>query len=129
MAIWAAYVQKHHAFLSDVFMAETRKFMSSTYLQASDVRVYVHNKQIVGFVAMVKTYVGVLFVGCEYEGKGFAKALLEEVNVLEEELVTSAYSENKDGCSFYERHGFAFVKKEIQDISGEYLTYYRLPKS
>lgn len=128
MAIWAAYVQKYHAFLSDEWMAETRKLMSTQYLQASEVHVYEHDDQIVGFVAMVDTYVGVLFVESEHEGKGFAKALLNKVNSLDSELVTSAYSKNQNGRSFYERHGFVFVKEELHDISGEYLTYYQLPK-
>jgi len=100
MAIWAAYVQKYHAFLSDQWMAETRKLMCSTYLQASDTHVYEYNEQIVGFIAMVETYIGVLFVESEHER-----------------------------CSFYERHGFVFVTKELHDISGEYLTYYHLPKN
>jgi ribosomal protein S18 acetylase RimI-like enzyme len=121
-------VQKYHPFLSDESKAKTRELMSSTYLQASDISVYEHNGKIVGFVAMVGTYVGVLFVENEHKGKGFAKALLQEVNILDEELVTSAYSDNKVGRAFYERHGFVFVKKEIQDISGEYLIHYHLPK-
>lgn len=129
MAIWAAYVQKYHGYLSNEWMAETRKLMSEHYLHASDVHVYEHNGQIVGFVAMVDTYVGVLFVESEYEGKGFAKALLNKVNSLESELVTSAYSKNQDGRSFYERHGFVPLKEELQEVSGEYLTHYRLPKS
>lgn len=129
MAIWAAYVQKYHSFLSHKWMAETRLLMSTQYLQASEVYVYQYHDRIVGFVGMVANYVGLLFVESEYEGQGFASELLNQVNTRDGNLVTSAYSKNKDGSSFYERHGFVFDKETLHEESGEQLSYYHLPKN
>lgn len=127
MAIWAAYVQKYHSFLSNEWMAETRLLMSTQYLQASEIYVYEYQNRVVGFVGMVGNYVGLLFVESEFEGFGFARELFNTVNTREGDLVTSAYSKNNDGCSFYERHGFIFDKKELHEKSGEQLSYYHLP--
>lgn len=62
LAIWSAYVQKYHLFLSDEWMAETRHLMASSYLEASQIHVCEVDGRIVGFIGMIGCEVGLIFI-------------------------------------------------------------------
>ena len=106
--IWLeASILAHH-FIPAMYWIGKQEDMRNVYLPGSDTYVFEDEKtkSVQGFISMVGNYLAAIFVIPEAQGTGIGKALIE-------------YAKNEPSVAFYEKQGFRFVEKHVEEETGE----------
>lgn len=119
LAAWASASAVGHPFLSDDFMAQERQNMTTRYLPNAETWVITEDGQVIGFISLLGNEVGGLFVHADYHGTGAGRALLDKARALYGDLHLEVFEKNDVGRRFYEKYGFVFVRKAINNDTGE----------
>ncbi|WP_120495218.1 GNAT family N-acetyltransferase [Kiloniella sp. EL199] len=122
--IWFAANRIAHPFLSDNFVAQVAKNMREIYLPNDETWVLDHNQKSVGFIALVGSEIGGLFLYPEFHGKGFGKALVDHALKLKGSLCVEVFEKNKIGRRFYDLYGFVELNHYCHEPTNE--TVFRL---
>ena len=71
-----------------------------------------------GFIGLLDSHIGGLFVDPGHQGKGFGKALILHALTLKQELTVEVYSLNSKACAFYRAMGFEETQRKPVDDNG-----------
>ena len=82
-----------------------------------------------GFIAMIDTEIGGLFLDPSQQGKGLGRAMVDHVVVLKGPLTVEVFKDNKIGLPFYERYGFVVTGEGMFDASGDETFKMSMPRS
>lgn len=67
--------------------------------------------QIVGFLAINKSYIDRLYIHPDHQRRGIGAALIQHAQTLSPRgLELHTHVKNEAACAFYEKHGFVAVK-------------------
>ncbi len=116
--IWFDASSQVHAFLGEQRIREQRTLIEDTYLQESETWVACRAGLPVGFVGLIDTTVGGLFVDPEIQGSGVGRALLAHALKLKGELQLEVYADNRSAHAFYQRLGFEEVARHVEEEDG-----------
>lgn len=116
---WEAANALAHPFLLPEFVAQAREDMRAIYLPNAETWVIEDTGQPVGFIAMVDTEIGGLFLHPAHHGKGLGKALVDHVARIKGPLRADVYVQNTLGRPFLERYGFVTEATYLHGPSGE----------
>lgn len=119
IAIWNKSEPLAHSFLSDDIRDQVRRDMADIYLPNAETWVLESDGAPVGFIAMIDTEIGGLFLDPSHQGKGLGRRMVDHVVAIKGPLTVEVFKHNKIGLPFYERYGFVVIGEGVFDASGD----------
>ncbi len=118
IAIWDKAEAEAHPFLPQSVRDQVRKDMRNIYLPNAETWVLEQDGQPFGFIAMVGTEIGGLFLDPAQQGKGMGRQMVDHVVGIKGPLTVEVFKDNKIGLPFYERYGFVHTEDGKFEASG-----------
>ncbi|MHC5653652.1 GNAT family N-acetyltransferase [Stappia sp. ICDLI1TA098] len=116
--IWYRASLAAHPFLGEDLLGEQRKLIEEVYLPEAETFVACIDGAPVGFLGLLGTFVGGLFVDPHRQGQGIGRALMAHGLQLRKELTLEVYALNTGACAFYRRLGFRETGRRPRDDNG-----------
>lgn len=129
IAIWNNAEPLAHPFLSDAVRDQVRRDTVNIYLPNAETWVLESDGAPVGFIAMIGTEIGGLFLDPSEQGKGLGRQMVDHIVALKGPLTVEVFKDNKIGLPFYERYGFVVTGEGVFDASGDETFKMALPAS
>ena len=129
ISIWDDAESAAHPFLPQSLRDKVREDMRNIYLPNAETWVLETDGIPVGFIAMINTEIGGLFLGTSHHGKGMGRQMVDFVVDLKGPLTVEVFKENKIGLPFYERYGFAVTSEGRFEPSGHETFKMAMPAS
>ncbi len=117
-AIWFEASCRAHAFIGEPRLREQRRLIEEKYLPSAETWVACLAATPVGFISLLDSYVGGLFVAPDRQGHGIGRALVAHALALKGELQLEVYTDNTQAFSFYTGIGFTEVSRRTEDDEG-----------
>ena len=118
MELWLNTNLSGHAFIDQTYwqkhVEEVKKM-----LPYADVIVYEKQGRILGFLGIQKGYLAGIFVDENHQSMGIGKRLLEYAKGRYPSLTLHVYEKNQQAIAFYQREGFTFKDKSMEQDTGE----------
>ncbi|MEP3275170.1 MAG: GNAT family N-acetyltransferase [Stappiaceae bacterium] len=118
IAIWEKANALAHPFLPQSVTNQVRNDMRTVYLPNAQTWVLEEGGKPVGFIAMIDTEIGGLFLDPANHGRGLGRLMVDHVVGLKGPLTVEVFKDNKIGLPFYERYGFAHETDGTFELSG-----------
>ena len=115
---WEASSRLAHPFLSDEFIEQERRNIPEIYMPIAETWIAENNDEIVGFVALIGSEVGAIFVHPQHHRQGAGWALMEKAKALRGDLEVEVFKENAIGRRFYDKYGFETISEKIHEPTG-----------
>lgn len=119
MAVWQRAQDLAHPFLSQDVAAKVAADVRAIYLPNAETWVLERNGAPVGFIAMINTEIGGLFLDPELHGQGLGRRLVDHVVAAKGPLTVEVFKDNKIGVPFYQRYGFVQTGEGMFELSGD----------
>lgn len=119
IAIWRAASEVAHPFLDEPFLAQETENFRNIYLPNTETWVMEHDGVPIGFIAMMGSEIGGLFLLPSWHGKGFGKAMLAHVRAQKGELSVEVFEGNAIGRRFYDGAGFVETSRYFHEATGQ----------
>lgn len=117
-SIWYDTSLQAHPFLGRTYLQEQKVLMETEYLPKSETWVACRADEPVGFISLLDTFIGGLFVEQKLQGGGVGRALIAHALKLKSELSLEVYAHNKEAVAFYQRLGFEEIARRPKDDDG-----------
>jgi len=118
MAAWEAASAQAHPFLPPEFVAEVREAIPKLYIPNAETWVAELEGQVVGFISLLGSEVGAIFVDPSHQGKGLGLKLMDKARELKGQLEVEVFAANSIGCEFYREYGFVQIEKKTHEQTG-----------
>nr|WP_113537769.1 GNAT family N-acetyltransferase [Ensifer sp. SSB1] len=118
LAIWLAASRIGHPFLGEARLVEQQQVVRDTYLPMADNWVAEIDGKVVGFIGLIESFIGGLFVDPDIRGSGIGRALVEDAAARLGQLEVSVYADNQAAVDFYRRRGFVETARKETDDEG-----------
>ncbi len=118
LGVWHDAAQLAHPFWTRQRLERERRDISQEFLPASETWVYEIEGRVVGFIAMLGTEVGGLFVAPSSHRKGIGRALMDHVKASRDCLTLEVFEANHIGRTFYDAFGFEVVGERLEEATG-----------
>ncbi|ABI75681.1 acetyltransferase, GNAT family [Hyphomonas neptunium ATCC 15444] len=116
--IWFEASLRAHPFLGEHRLREERILMETEYLPKSENWVACDQGEPIGFIGLLDTFVGGLFIAPAHQGKGAGRLLTAHALELKGRLELEVYTDNQQAYAFYEKLGFREVSRRRTDDHG-----------
>lgn len=116
--IWFDASLLAHAFLGEARLREQRALIETIYLPTAETWVACHRGETVGFISLLDTFIGGLFVAPQQQGLGAGRALVQHALSLKGELSLEVYTANDQALGFYRSLGFEEISRRPVDDEG-----------
>jgi len=116
--IWLDASLSAHAFISEERLREQQILIETTYLPNSETWVACQSWEPIGFISLVDSFIGGLFVAPHYQGQGIGRFLVTHAMALKEELRLEVYLDNRRALAFYQTLGFEELSRRAMDDDG-----------
>ncbi|EFG4742199.1 GNAT family N-acetyltransferase, partial [Escherichia coli] len=90
--IWFRASCRAHAFLGEARLAQQRRLIEQTYLPDAETWVALIDGEPVGFIGLLESFIGGLFVDPRHHGAGIGQALVAHALGLKGELSLQVYA-------------------------------------
>lgn len=118
-AIWFEASRLAHAFIGERRLSEQRILIEEKYLPNAETWVACLDDAPVGFISLLDTFVGGLFVAPSRQGHGIGRALIAHALALRGELELEVYTGNAQAFGFYKSLGFIEQSRRATDDEGQ----------
>ena len=118
LSVWATASEVAHPFLSREFLALERENISKIHLPKAETWVFEEGGRVLGFLSLLGSEVGAIFVDPEHHGRGIGRALMDKARELRGELEVEVFKENAIGRAFYDKYGFEPVEEKVHEETG-----------
>jgi ribosomal protein S18 acetylase RimI-like enzyme len=116
--IWLRASQEAHFFLPADLLAEHKKLVGDVYLAQAETWVATQAGIPIGFIGLLDTHIGGLFVDPTRHGAGIGRMLIEHATALKGELDLEVYARNQSALGFYKHIGFVETGRRPTDDNG-----------
>ena len=118
-AIWFEASRLAHAFIGEQRLSEQRILIEEKYLPNAETWVACLDGTPVGFISLLDTFIGGLFVAPDRQGLGIGRALIAHALALKGELELEVYTGNAQAFRFYRSLGFVEQSRRAEDDEGQ----------
>ena len=118
MNAWETASAQAHPFLPAEFVSEVREAIPKIYIPNAETWVAVDQDEVAGFISLLGTEVGAIFVDTKHQGKGFGRQLMGKAQELKGQLEVEVFSENLIGYEFYRKYGFTQIEEKTHEPTG-----------
>ena len=116
--IWFQASLIAHPFIGERRLLEQRSLIEDQYLPSTETWVAAVRDQPVGFISLLDTFIGGLFVSPDRQGLGIGSQLIAHALGLKGELSLEVYTNNQKALRFYSRLGFRELSRRTVDDEG-----------
>ena len=116
--IWLDASLLAHPFIGTQRLREQQRLIEDTYLPLSETLVAAQAGNPVGFISLLDSFIGGLFVAPAQQGKGIGRRLIAHALDLKGELSLEVYTANEQAMRFYRSLGFLEVSRRSTDDDG-----------
>jgi putative acetyltransferase len=116
---WEKATRLAHSFMTDEFIAQERKNVAEIYLPNTETWVAEIDSEVKGFIALMGSEVGAIFLQPECHGKGAGKALMDKAQEIHGDLEVEVFKENTIGRKFYSQYGFKHLEEKMHEPTGQ----------
>lgn len=117
-SIWLEASLNAHPFLGRQRLLEQQKLIENIYLPQAETWVACSGDEPVGFIGLIDTFIGGLFVAPSRQGEGIGKALVAYALRLKGELSLDVYAHNESAHRFYIGQRFKEISQNPVDNEG-----------
>ena len=93
--------------------------MRTLYLPNAETWVIEHTSVPIGFIALIGTEIGGLFLDPAYHGQGYGRRMVDHARGLKGPLRVHVFERNTIGRRFYGQAGFSETERYLHEASGE----------
>jgi putative acetyltransferase len=129
LEIWLEASKVGHPFLAPDDLTRQQALVAEVYLPNSETWVAEIEGRIVGFIGLLESFIGGLFVAPDAHGKGIGRHLIVHAHHLKGPLTVEVYADNPIAPSFYRRCGFIEIGRKEHDDEGRPLPLLIMQKS
>ena len=115
-----------HSFLSEEFLADERLEIVQRWLPIAETTVYETDGRVVGFIALIGSEVGAIFVDPDFQGQGIGRALMNHARSSQGALELDVFEANPIGRGFYQAYGFQIIGRHLNREAGQFELRLRL---
>lgn len=123
MNIWRNSSRYAHPFLPDEEILREEKEIKEELMPIVETWVAEENDIILGFISLINSNVGGLFVDTKYHRMGIGSNLINRACELYGDLEVDVFKENEQGNKFYKKMGFLYEKCYVEKYSGEIMNH------
>ncbi|QFT61138.1 putative N-acetyltransferase YjaB (plasmid) [Sulfitobacter sp. THAF37] len=116
--VWFDASLRAHPFLGRARLTEQRRLIEDRYLPLADTTVACLFDRPVGFISLLDSFIGGLFVAPARQGQGIGCALIARTKSRKAELSLEVYTANEAAMRFYAAQGFGEVSRRGHDDQG-----------
>jgi ribosomal protein S18 acetylase RimI-like enzyme len=113
--IWLEASLVAHAFVGRGRLLEQRGRIEAEYLPNAETWVACRGSEPVGFISLLDTFIGGLFVAPRHHGQGIGRTLIAHALKRKGELGLEVYTANTRAYAFYEALGFKERSRRPED--------------
>lgn len=118
LAIWLDASRAGHPFFTEDQLREQARLVRDIYLPEAENWVATLEGEPVGFIGLIDSFVGGLFVDPARHGCGAGRALVEHARRLKGMLELEVYARNSRADGFYRHLGFREIGRRARDDNG-----------
>lgn len=116
--IWFEASSGAHSFLGEERLREQAIQVRDIYLKQAENWVILDNGQPAGFIGLMDSFIGGLFIDTKVHGKGLGRQLLDHALELKKTLELEVYALNTQAHGFYLRNQFIETARHPTDSEG-----------
>jgi ribosomal protein S18 acetylase RimI-like enzyme len=116
--IWIDASLVAHPFIGERRLIEQRQLIEEKYLPNAETWVACRMGEPVGFISLLDTFIGAIFVAPGLQGQGIGRTLIAHAMVRMGELSLEVYTQNEQAVRFYTALGFREVSRRSTDDEG-----------
>lgn len=117
-AIWLDASRGAHAFLGEARLLEQQTLIETRYLPLAETWVAEIAGQPAGFISLLGSFIGGLFVMPAWQGRGVGRRLVAHALALKGTLELDVYLQNDGAVAAYRAMGFREVSRTDTDAEG-----------
>ncbi len=118
LAIWHDASAKGHPFFTADQLREQARLVGEAYLPKAENWVATLGGEPIGFIGLLDTFIGGLFVDPARHGTGAGRLLVDHTLTLKGELSLEVFALNASAIGFYRHIGFVETGRRISDEHG-----------
>jgi GNAT superfamily N-acetyltransferase len=118
LAIWRAASEAGHPFLTREELDADEAIVRDLYFPQARITVACDGADPVGFVALIGSFIGGLFVSPDQHRRGIGRILVQAVAETHGPLAVEVYAENASAHQFYRALGFGETGRRASDDRG-----------
>ena len=115
MVIWRRASEVGHPFLGAAELDADASLVRDRYMPAAEIWVAESEGVLYGFIALLGSFIGGLFVDPAQHGRGVGRALVREARRSRPLLDVEVYEQNEHARAFYARLGFMEEGRRARD--------------
>lgn len=116
--IWLQASLRAHPFIGEQRLHDQQRLIEEQYLPNSETWVASDQDTPVGFISLLGTFIGGLFVMPDLQGRGIGRRLVQHCLALKGELSLEVYTRNEQAMRFYTALGFRELSRRPVDDAG-----------
>lgn len=116
--IWLDASLLAHSFIGEQRLLEQQALIEDQYLPNAETWVACVGGQACGFISLLGTFVGGIFISPDRQGFGIGRRLVSHALQLKGELELEVYTDNRQAVTFYTRLGFQELSRRRLDDEG-----------
>ncbi len=116
--IWFEASLKAHSFIGEPRLIEQRQMIEEEYLPNAETSVACLNQEVVGFISLLGSFIGGIFIAPDRQGFGVGRKLIAHTLARKGELSLEVYTANEQAVRFYRALGFNEVSRRDVDDFG-----------
>lgn len=116
--IWLDASLLAHPFIGEQRLHEQRVLIEDQYLPNAETWIACIDDQPCGFISLLDTFVGGIFVSPDRQGLGIGRRLIAHALIRKGELELEVYTDNRQAMAFYIGLGFQELSRRSRDDEG-----------
>ncbi|NHF74601.1 GNAT family N-acetyltransferase [Paracoccus xiamenensis] len=116
--IWLDASRIAHPFIGEARLLEQRHMVEDVYLPNAETWVACGPVGPVGFISLMDSFIGAIFVAPDQQGHGVGRILIDHALLLKGTLALDVYTRNEQAMRFYQRLGFIELSRRPEDDEG-----------
>lgn len=118
VSVWRRASDFAHPFLTEEFQDSESENVRNVYPRFAEIWVKEIDGEIVGFIALIESEVGAIFLSPDCHGQGFGREMMDFAVAQKGALTVEVFKENAVGRRFYDKYGFRPAGETLHEPSG-----------